>query len=80
MRGKIAAKTLERWTEACSNHARVDKLLQQAAPFNHWRENAPADVQDEPHVEENVRVEYLTTPIVALDWLWRTLYSFWTFC
>jgi hypothetical protein len=43
MGNKIAAKTLERWPEACSNRARVDNLLQQAAPFNHRQENAPVD-------------------------------------
>jgi len=43
---KIAAKTLERWPEACSNRARVDKLLQQGAPFNRRQENAPVDVRE----------------------------------
>jgi len=43
MGNKIAAKTLERWPEACSNRARVHKLLPQAAPFNHRQKNAPVD-------------------------------------
>jgi len=45
MLAKIAAKTLERWSEACPDRARVDKLLQQAAPFNRWHENAPVEVR-----------------------------------
>ena len=45
MPAKIAAKTLERWPEACSNHARLDKLLHQGAPFNYRQENAPVKVR-----------------------------------
>jgi hypothetical protein len=45
MLAKIAAKTVERWPEACPDRARVDKLLQQAASFNHWQENAPVEVR-----------------------------------
>jgi len=42
---KIAAKTLERRPEACSNRARPDKVLQRGAPFNYRQENAPVDVR-----------------------------------
>ena len=41
MLAKIAAKTLERSLEACSNRARVDKLPQWAAPFNIGKKMRP---------------------------------------